>query len=63
MDELVIDPSLITNGLRDDEMVVWDGRAKNGNLVPAGTYYYVLNFTVYQIDYPPLKGYVVVERE
>jgi hypothetical protein len=60
--EMEIDPSLITNGLSADEMVVWDGKANNGNPVPAGTYYYVVTFTIYQKDYD-FKNYVVVARE
>ncbi len=73
VDELVIDPSLIINGLRDDEMVIWDGRADNGNPVPSGTYYFVVTFIMHQRDYQTgeitrtdtyeFKDYVVVVRE
>jgi hypothetical protein len=62
VDRLVVDESLINNGLREDEMVVWDGRAENGNYVPSGTYYFVITFgkDAVNITY---KGYVVVVRE
>ncbi len=51
VDELDVDPALINNGLRDDEMVVWDGRASNGNMVPSGTYYFVVTYITNQRDY------------
>ncbi len=54
IDEMEVDESLIPGGLREDEMVVWDGRAKNGNLVPSGTYYYVVEFILHQRD--PVSG-------
>ena len=38
-ERLEIDPGLITNGLREDEMVVWDGISKNGNI---GSFRYLL---------------------
>ncbi len=73
IDELEIDPSLITDGLRADEMVIWDGKAENGNLVASGTYYFVVTFIMYQRDYQTegitgtdiyeFKDYVVVVRE
>ena len=62
VEEMEIDISLISNGLRDDEMVIWDGRATNGNLVPSGTYYFVATFKIYQDSYV-FKDYVVVVRE
>jgi len=68
-----IDESLITGGLRADEMVIWDGRSNNGNMVPAGTYYYVVTFIMYIRDYQTdqvigqdpyeFKDYVVIVRE
>lgn len=72
--ELEVDESLIANGLKEDEMVVWDGRADNGKLVASGTYYFVVTFTLYQRDYETqeitgtpytdyFKDYVVVVRE
>ncbi len=39
-------PGSIPGGLRDDELVIWDGKSNNGNMVPAGTYYYVLNVKI-----------------
>ncbi len=66
VDELDVDPGLIYNGLREDEMVVWDGLSSNGNPVPSGTYYFVVSYTTYEIDGPStfdITGYVVVERE
>ncbi|MDF1575116.1 MAG: gliding motility-associated C-terminal domain-containing protein [Bacteroidales bacterium] len=73
MDEMEIDESLIAHGLREDEMVVWDGRSNNGNMVPSGTYYFVVTFIMHQRDYLSgeidrtdsyeFKGYVVVVRE
>jgi hypothetical protein len=71
IDELEIDPSLITDGLREDEMVVWDGKADNGNLVASGTYYYVLTYIMNQLNdqgnIKPVrydfKDYIVVVRE
>ena len=66
MDELYVDQGLINNGLREDEMVVWDGRASNGNMVPSGTYYFVLTFITHEdgksipFDFP---GNVVVKSE
>ena len=54
-------------------MVIWDGRAGNGNLVASGTYYFVVTFIMYQRDYLTdeingsdkyeFKDYVVVARE
>jgi CHU_C Type IX secretion signal domain len=73
VDLMEIDPGLIANGLRDDEMVIWDGLSDNGNPVPAGTYYYVVTFIMYQRDYQTgaitrtdsyeFKDYVVVVSE
>ena len=64
--EIVIQPGSIPGGLRDDEMVVWDGKSNNGNMVPAGTYYYVLNVTMKQdiggTDTPEWKHYIVVNQ-
>ncbi|MEN8228496.1 MAG: gliding motility-associated C-terminal domain-containing protein [Bacteroidota bacterium] len=59
---LDIDPSLITNGLQEDELVVWDGLSSNGNLVPSGTYYYAGYFFIYEIRYE-LQGSIVVVSE
>jgi hypothetical protein len=71
--EIEADPGLISGGLKEDEMVVWDGRANNGNPVPSGTYYYVVEFFVDQedpitekvtrTDHYSYKDYVVVARE
>ena len=73
VDELEVDEALITNGLREDEMVIWDGRASNGNMVPSGTYYFVVTFIMHLRDYQTgeitrtdsyeFKDYVVVVRE
>jgi hypothetical protein len=62
VDQLEVDEGLVNNGLGEDEMVVWDGRAENGNYVPSGTYYYVITFGKDAIDIT-YKGYVVVVRE
>jgi len=71
--EEYVDASLITNGLRDDEMVIWDGRSNNLNMVPAGTYYYAVTFILYIRDYQTdeiigrdyydFTDYVVVVRD
>jgi hypothetical protein len=63
VDELEVNESLIAGGLKEDEMVVWDGRSNNGNLVPSGTYYFVLTLRRGTETYQPYKEYVVVERE
>jgi hypothetical protein len=74
VDEIEVDEALIPDGLKEDEMVVWDGRAGNGNLVASGTYYYVVKIKKYQRDYETgeitgtdtsaeFKDYVVVKRE
>ena len=61
-EELDWDEALIEGGLKEDEMVIWDGRADNGNLVASGTYYYVLTFVYDSVEYTD-KDYVVVVRE
>ncbi|MCK5138159.1 MAG: gliding motility-associated C-terminal domain-containing protein [Bacteroidales bacterium] len=73
IDEMEINESLISGGLREDEMVVWDGRSNNGNEVPSGTYYFVVEFIMNQrhpvtdaitrTDSYDFKDYVVVIRE
>ncbi|MEZ5070528.1 MAG: gliding motility-associated C-terminal domain-containing protein [Bacteroidales bacterium] len=61
--ELNVDLSQIPNGLAEDEMVIWDGTAKNsGNYVPAGTYYYVLQYEVRGFN-DTRKDWVVITRE
>ncbi len=61
-ENMEIDESLIQNGLREDEMVVWDGRSDNGTMVPSGTYYFVISFIYNGIDYG-YKDYVVVSYD
>lgn len=71
--EQYIDESLIADGLRDDEMVIWDGRANNGNMVPDGTYYFVVTLTMYVRNFETeevieeysddVTGYVVVAKD
>ena len=64
--EIDYDPNAILGGLRRDEQVVWDGKSNNGNMVPAGTYYYVMNAEITQenesIPDPPQqeKHYILV---
>jgi len=58
-ENMVVDESMIRDGLREDEMVVWDGRSDNGTLVPAGTYYFVISF-YYADETYEFKDYVVV---
>ena len=57
VDELQVDPSLIQNGLREDESVVWDGLSENGSLVPSGTYYFVVRYIMHQRD--PETGNII----
>jgi hypothetical protein len=62
VDELDVDYNLIMD-LKEDELVVWDGRSENGTLVPSGTYYYAV---VYEKEGLPLfkeTNYVVVLRD
>ena len=73
LDKLEVDESLISGGLGEDELVVWDGLSNNGNPVPSGTYYFVINLMMYQRDWQTgnitgqdtfeHKGYVVLMRE
>jgi hypothetical protein len=75
MDELEVDESLISGGLKEGELVVWDGLSNNGNPVPSGTYYFVINLVKYPRDWqtgniidgePDIfeyKDYVVVMRD
>ncbi len=46
--EYVMDKHPLNPG--DQETVVWDGLAANGNLVPPGTYYYVVEMMIEQKD-------------
>jgi hypothetical protein len=48
--EIHYDPTKIPGGLREDELVVWDGLATNGKTVPSGTYYYVVSMAIDQKD-------------
>ncbi len=69
--EVDYDPTSIPGGLMPDELVVWDGKV-NGNVVTSGTYYYVLEVEIDQVDDEgnitqtdapePYKGYVVVQE-
>jgi len=58
-ENMEVDESLIQGGLREDEIVVWDGRSDNGTMVPAGTYYFVVTFYYAGVPYE-YKDYVVV---
>ncbi len=72
VDDMEINESLIFPDLRDDERVVWDGKADNGHDVPSGTYYYVMSLVIKQRDADgnvtsedsyDYKDYVVLIRE
>jgi hypothetical protein len=59
--DIEVDYSLIMD-LREDELVVWDGRSENGTLVPSGTYYYAVEYIKDGKEYPN-TDYVVVLRD
>jgi hypothetical protein len=71
--DLDVDPALILDGLKEDEMVVWDGMTDHNNPVPSGTYYYIVEFFVHQknpvtgevirTDKYSYKDFVIVARE
>jgi len=61
LDELIVVPGLIVD-LREDELVVWDGRSENGTLVPSGTYYYAVEYIKDGKTYP-YTDYVLVLRD
>jgi hypothetical protein len=72
VDDMDINESLIFPDLRDDERVIWDGKADNGHDVPSGTYYYVVSLVIKQRDADgnvtsedsyDYKDYVVLIRE
>jgi len=48
--DIDFDPAAVQGGLRDDELVVWDGLARNGNPAPSGTYYYQVTGSIDQVD-------------
>ena len=52
--DLVVDQGLVKDGLKEDELVVWDGRNDDLEFVPSGTYYFVVTFTIYHRD--PVSG-------
>ncbi len=61
IDQVEYDPNLIKD-LREDELVVWEGKSENGTIVPSGTYYYVVQYFKGGINYPR-KDYVVVLKD
>jgi len=61
LDELRVDPNLIVDK-REDELVIWDAYSENDNLVPNGTYYYVVHYIKDGVDYT-YKDHVVVLRD
>ena len=57
--EIDVDEAVINNGLREDETVGWDGLSENGNLVPTGTYSYVVKY-IFSNDVDEYSDYIVV---